>query len=89
MATSTADQQIPKSFCQTYNNCVQTKYSQQCWKHHVKWLEYTIIELDCNLGCKSVEGGEGFGGEEMVFGVGSGGGGRGFLLPASVQELLV
>lgn len=57
------------SFCETYNNCVKTSCPPACWKEHVRWLECVIIELDCDLGCESVELGHGFVGEEFVFGL--------------------
>ncbi|KAL7511480.1 hypothetical protein ACHAXN_008768 [Cyclotella atomus] len=59
------------SFCETYNNCVRTKCPPACWKEHVKWLECAIVELDCDLGCESVELGHGFVGEEFILGVGN------------------
>jgi hypothetical protein len=35
----------------------------------VRWLECVIVEIDCDLGCESVELGHGFVGEEFVLGV--------------------
>ena len=55
------------SFCETYNNCVKTNCPPTCWKEHVRWLECVIIELDCDLGCESVELGHGFVGEEFMW----------------------
>jgi hypothetical protein len=59
------------SFCETFNNCVRTKCPPACWRAHVKWLECAIVELDCDLGCQSVELGHGFVGEEFILGVGN------------------
>ena len=57
------------SFCESYNNCVRSNCPPLCWKEHVRWLECVIIELDCDLGCESVELGHGFVGEEFILGV--------------------
>lgn len=35
----------------------------------MRWLECVIVELDCDLGCVSVELGHGFVGEEFILGV--------------------